>query len=60
MNFPADDPLYQGCQWNEPAQNEALAAADVVLVLDSDVPWIAAHSRPNPAARRSFTSTPTR
>ncbi|MCW3473502.1 thiamine pyrophosphate-requiring protein [Limobrevibacterium gyesilva] len=46
MNFPADDPLYQGCQWNEPVQNQALAEADMVLVLDSDVPWISAVSRP--------------
>ena len=51
VNFPADDPLYQGCQWNEPTQNPALAEADVVLVLDSDVPWISAHSRPNPDAQ---------
>jgi acetolactate synthase-1/2/3 large subunit len=46
MNFPADDVLYQGCQWNEPTQNLALGEADVVLVLDSDVPWISAVSRP--------------
>jgi acetolactate synthase-1/2/3 large subunit len=46
MNFPADDPLYQGCQWNEPVQNVALGEADVVLVLDSDVPWIPAVSKP--------------
>jgi acetolactate synthase-1/2/3 large subunit len=46
MNFPADDPLYQGNQWNEPRQNEALAEADVVLVIDSDVPWIPVVSRP--------------
>ena len=51
VNFPADDPLYQGCQWNEPVQNAALAEADVVLVLDSDVPWISAHSKPNPDAQ---------
>jgi len=46
MNFPADDVLYQGCQWNEPVQNIALGEADVVLVLDSDVPWISAVSKP--------------
>lgn len=46
MNFPADHPLYQGCQWNEPVQNKALAEADLVLVIDSDVPWISAVSRP--------------
>jgi acetolactate synthase-1/2/3 large subunit len=51
LNFPTDDPLYQGNQWNEPKQNQALAEADVVLVVDSDVPWIPTVSRPSPAAR---------
>ena len=51
VNFPADDVLYQGCQWNEPVQNAALAEADVVLVLDSDVPWIPLISRPAPGAK---------
>ena len=46
VNFPATHPLYQGNQWNQPRQNPALAAADLVLVLDSDVPWIPAVSRP--------------
>ena len=46
VNFPHDDALYQGCQWNEPRQNSALAEADLVVVIDSDVPWISAHSRP--------------
>ncbi|MYZ48532.1 thiamine pyrophosphate-requiring protein [Propylenella binzhouense] len=50
MNFPHDHPLYQGNQWNEPRQNPALASADLVLVLDSDVPWIPAVSRPSPEA----------
>jgi acetolactate synthase-1/2/3 large subunit len=50
MNFPADDVLYHGCQWNEPVQNVALGEADVVLVLDSDVPWIPTVSRPRPDA----------
>jgi acetolactate synthase-1/2/3 large subunit len=50
MNFPTDDPLHQGNQWNEPRQNPALASADLVLVLDSDVPWIPANSRPDPQA----------
>lgn len=40
VNFPADDPLYQGNQWNEARQNRALDEADFVLVIDSDVPWI--------------------
>lgn len=46
VNFPADDPLYQGNQWNQPRQNTALADADLVLVLDSDVPWIPSVSHP--------------
>jgi acetolactate synthase I/II/III large subunit len=51
MNFPHDDPLYCGGQWNQPFQNEALAGADVVLVIDSDVPWIPTVSRPPNHAR---------
>jgi acetolactate synthase-1/2/3 large subunit len=46
LNFPADDPLYQGNQWNEQHQNAVLAAADFILVIDSDVPWIPAVNRP--------------
>jgi len=46
VNFPTGDPLYQGNQWNQPRQNEALAAADLVLVLDSDIPWIPTVNRP--------------
>jgi acetolactate synthase-1/2/3 large subunit len=51
MNFPHTDPLYQGNQWNQPFQNPVLAAADVILVVDSDVPWIPTVSRPAPDAR---------
>jgi acetolactate synthase-1/2/3 large subunit len=51
MNFPHDHPLYQGNQWNEQRQNAALAAADCVLVIDSDVPWIPAVSRPGEGAQ---------
>jgi acetolactate synthase-1/2/3 large subunit len=51
MNFPTLHPCYQGVQWNERRQNEALARADVVLVLDSDVPWISAVSKPRADAR---------
>lgn len=51
VNLPHDNPMYQGCQWNEPHQNEALAEADLVLVIDSDVPWIPTVSRPAPGAR---------
>jgi acetolactate synthase-1/2/3 large subunit len=51
MNFPTDDPLHQGNQWNEPRQNQALEAADLVLVIDSDVPWIPLISRPRDDAK---------
>jgi acetolactate synthase-1/2/3 large subunit len=50
MNYPQDDELYQGVQWNEPVQNPSLAEADAILVLDSDVPWIAAHNKPSARA----------
>lgn len=50
MNFPHDNPLYQGNQWNQPYQCEALAAADLILVIDSDVPWIPNNSKPSPDA----------
>ena len=46
VNFPPDDPLHQGYQWNEKRQNPALAEADTILVLDSDVPWIPLINRP--------------
>jgi acetolactate synthase I/II/III large subunit len=46
MNFPADHPMHVGNQWNQPVQNPALAEADAILVIDSDVPWIPAVSRP--------------
>jgi len=51
LNFPFEDPLYQGNHWNHPYQNPSLADADVVLVLDSDVPWIPTVSHPSPDAR---------
>lgn len=46
MNYPHDDSFYLGNQWNEPVQNAALAEADMILVLDSDVPWIPTVNRP--------------
>ncbi|MGH3517820.1 MAG: thiamine pyrophosphate-requiring protein, partial [Haloechinothrix sp.] len=51
LNFPADHPLHTGYQWNTPEQNPVLAAADVVLVLGSDVPWIPTKNRPSRDAR---------
>ena len=51
LSFPKDDPLYQGSQWNEKRQNVALAEADVILVADSDVPWIPQINKPSPDAK---------
>lgn len=44
MNFPADHPLHLGYQ-----SGQAIAEADVILVLDCDVPWIPS-SRERPGA----------
>ena len=46
VNFPHNDELYQGSHWNHPFQNRTLAEADLVLVIDSDVPWIPTVSKP--------------
>jgi acetolactate synthase-1/2/3 large subunit len=46
MNFPHHNVHYQGNQWNEPSQHPALAEADVVLVIDSDVPWVSTVNKP--------------
>jgi acetolactate synthase-1/2/3 large subunit len=51
LNFPVEHPLYQGSQGNEPVQNRALAEADLVLVLDSDVPWIPLVNHPSKSAK---------
>jgi acetolactate synthase-1/2/3 large subunit len=51
LNFPPDDPMYQGNQGNEQRQNRVLGEADFILLLDSDVPWIPAVNRPQPRAK---------
>jgi acetolactate synthase-1/2/3 large subunit len=51
LSFPTDNALYQGSQWNEKRQNVALAEADVILVIDSDVPWIPQINKPSPDAK---------
>jgi acetolactate synthase-1/2/3 large subunit len=50
VNFPPDDPLYMGNRWSEPYQEPVLAEADVVLVIDSDAPWIPSTSKPSDKA----------
>ncbi|BBD01507.1 acetolactate synthase I/II/III large subunit [Sphingobium sp. YG1] len=51
MNFPHDHDLYVGNQWNQPRLQQELDSADVILVIDSDVPWIPTVSRPAENAR---------
>src|SRR5690606_38030172 len=51
LNFPSTNPHHEGSQWTTAAQHPALAEADLVLVLDSDVPWIPSVNRPSPGAR---------
>jgi acetolactate synthase I/II/III large subunit len=46
VNFPTDHFLHQGSQGNEPVQNPVVDEADVVLVIDSDVPWIPMINKP--------------
>jgi acetolactate synthase I/II/III large subunit len=50
LNFPADHPLYLGSYGNENHQQPALAEADLVLIVDCDVPWIPMKNKPGPAA----------
>lgn len=46
MNFPFDNELHCGYQWNENKQHRVLEEADLVLVIDSDVPWIPTKNKP--------------
>ena len=46
VNFPSGHPLHAGYQFTTRQQNPLLAEADVILVVDSDVPWIYASNRP--------------
>jgi acetolactate synthase I/II/III large subunit len=50
VNFPGDHPLHAGYQFTTDRQNPLLALADVILVVDCDIPWIPATSRPSPDA----------
>ncbi|GAB3062612.1 thiamine pyrophosphate-requiring protein [Virgibacillus ainsalahensis] len=47
MNFPSDSPMHCGYQWNTPGQNDLLEEADLVLVFNSDVPWIPSKNKPS-------------
>lgn len=47
MNFPANNPLHTGYQWNTQVQNSLLEEADLIFVIDSDVPWIPLKNKPS-------------
>jgi acetolactate synthase-1/2/3 large subunit len=51
VNLPAGHAMHQGYQGNEPWRNETLAAADFILVLDCDVPWMPSVNRPSAGTR---------
>lgn len=48
MCFPADHPASLGLRYGV---EDSIAAADVILVADCDVPWIPTQCRPKPSAR---------
>jgi acetolactate synthase I/II/III large subunit len=50
MNFPADHPMHAGWQFTTRQQNPLLAESDVVLVVDSDIPYIPVNNSPGPDA----------
>ncbi len=50
MNFPADHPLHLGYD-DFVSPNPYLAEADVVLVLDSDIPWMPQNSHVRPGTK---------
>jgi acetolactate synthase-1/2/3 large subunit len=51
MNFPMTHPMHQGVQWNDRFQNPHIEAADVILVVNCDVPWIPLFNKPSDGAR---------
>jgi acetolactate synthase-1/2/3 large subunit len=50
VNFPADHPMHRGWQFTTHAQNPLLAQADVLLIVDCNVPYIFVSNRPSPDA----------
>ena len=47
VNFPQDHPLHAGFE-----RAAHLGEADVILVVESDVPWYPAHQAPEPGDAR--------
>ena len=50
MNFPADHPMHAGWQFTTRQRNPLIAEADVILVIDSDIPYIPVNNAPSPDA----------
>jgi thiamine pyrophosphate-dependent acetolactate synthase large subunit-like protein len=48
MCFPATHPASLGCRFG---QHDAITTADVILVVDCDVPWIPTQCKPSPDAK---------
>jgi thiamine pyrophosphate-dependent acetolactate synthase large subunit-like protein len=52
VNIPFSHPYYAGVSFLAPGTHtEHLATADVILVIDCDLPWIPANNRPSDSAR---------
>jgi acetolactate synthase-1/2/3 large subunit len=49
MNFPADHPLHVGY-----SVDEFIGQADVILAIDTDVPWVLSRQSPSPDAQTYF------
>ncbi|MHA6694960.1 thiamine pyrophosphate-requiring protein [Homoserinimonas sp. A520] len=52
MNFPADHPLHVGY-----SVDEVIDQADVILAIDTDVPWVLSRKSPSPDAHTYFVDT---
>ncbi|KAH8655288.1 thiamine pyrophosphate enzyme [Xylariales sp. PMI_506] len=50
LNFPHDHKLYVGNHWSEGLKDGVLDEADVVIVVDCDVPWIKSVFKPSTSA----------
>lgn len=50
MNMPAEHPLNLGSHWSGMGQHPCLAEADVVVIVDSDIPFITIENRPQQGA----------
>lgn len=51
LNFPHDHTLYQGNNWGEVPEWSVVRSADVILVMDCDVPWVKIRFQPSPETR---------